>query len=258
MQSTGRATQRTPPLRFFEVTPRLLFKGGYYSRAVTFQGGYYSRAVTFQGGYYSRAVTFQGGYYSTAVTIQRRLLCRAVTIQRRLLFKRGGGGLLVSEKEGTTLECKARGERRNAGHHCASWTRCESHADTSTKTAFFTFSPATVKVHRQWHPKPLKPGALPWTRPNPAAPRTSTAETAPHCRVASQTRRPCCSAMSCTASDHDAVTPRSRVPNPFLGWRAAIANATVRPPNGPPTGLYPPDLASQPLVQPPVTAAVLT
>ena len=57
------------------VFVRLLFEGGYYSRAATiwgwllFKGGYYSRAATIWG-----QLLFEGGYYLRAATIQGRLL----------------------------------------------------------------------------------------------------------------------------------------------------------------------------------------
>ena len=58
--------------RFYVATirGRLLFQGGYYSRAVTipgqllFQGGYYSRVATVQ-----EQLLFESGYYSSAAFI---------------------------------------------------------------------------------------------------------------------------------------------------------------------------------------------
>ena len=78
------------------IQGRLLFKGGFYSRAASIQG-----RVLFKGGFYSRAASiqgrllFKGGFYSRAASIQGRLLfkggfySRAASIQGRLLFKGG-------------------------------------------------------------------------------------------------------------------------------------------------------------------------
>ena len=82
---------------------RLLFQGGFYSRAASIpgrllsQGGFYPRAASipgrllFRGGFYSRAASipgrlpFQGGFYS-----------RAASIQGRLLFKGGFLGVVFT------------------------------------------------------------------------------------------------------------------------------------------------------------------
>ena len=78
------------------IQGRLLFKGGFYSKAASiqgrllFKGCFYSRAASIQG-----RLLFKGCFYSRPASIQGRLLfkggfySRPASIQGRLLFKGG-------------------------------------------------------------------------------------------------------------------------------------------------------------------------